>query len=469
MIGSTPHSVHWTFFQYPCWFQKKYKVVAYTPGFESFERSPDQIFNWSELLASMSVYTTNEAYEGVHYFKVYSTLDDTANSQAYVTFSIEMILSTVRVAENIDPYFPVAVENQSVYWGEPLSYVLGTAKDVEGNNVEVSVDFGGAERFLVFKPDSNQFKILDRSTFPEDIGFYTIRIVVTDDNESDPSKVEYSFILEVKPNPYDWRTAHLLPFGYEGFYNSTKFKILPAGENITGEFDPSDPIPHIADLTHSGLLVIGWNKEMSIADDYRFIDDDFVAQRILREKELFWIPPEGYQEMYVLPALHIEVEPSELSHRENLTISSWEVIEYSKDFIWIQIYFDKPLLISQHRLFDTLKVTFWGNQWFESADRHHVRYGTILTRDIVRQLDPDSASRLDKFASILVVIVELFLLFLLVLAVLTSSTLLPWWVFINSMQLICHTPLFDTLMPGNAALFLAKLLDISRFNFLPFS
>lgn len=42
--------------------------------------------------------------------------------------------------------------------------------------------------------------------------------------------------------------------------------------------------------------------------------------------------------------------------------------------------------------------------------------------------------------------------FLLLLA-LTCGTLLPFWMFLNSMQLMVHVPLIRTTLPGNAHYF----------------
>ena len=49
-----------------------------------------------------------------------------------------------------------------------------------------------------------------------------------------------------------------------------------------------------------------------------------------------------------------------------------------------------------------------------------------------------------------------------------SGRLLPTFMFLNSMQLIVHTPLLATYMPGNLHLFFLKYLDMLRLKVGPF-
>lgn len=50
-----------------------------------------------------------------------------------------------------------------------------------------------------------------------------------------------------------------------------------------------------------------------------------------------------------------------------------------------------------------------------------------------------------------------------------GGRLLPTWMFINSMQLIAHTPLLQTNMPANLHMFLQRYLDLLRLNVESFS
>jgi len=114
-----------------------------------------------------------------------------------------------------------------------------------------------------------------------------------------------------------------------------------------------------------------------------------------------------------------------------------------------------------------MNVTFWHPEHFKSADGIPVRHGTQLVREVVRQLDPETAKNLGGFGSFVDTFLKIFLLLFLVCSVLFTGSLIPFWAFINTMQLILHTPLLNTLMPGNVAFFVGRIFDLSRLGILP--
>ena len=110
---------------------------------------------------------------------------------------------------------------------------------------------------------------------------------------------------------------------------------------------------------------------------------------------------------------------------------------------------------------DTLEVYFWGVDWFTSGDGEPVRYGTRLDTPIVRQLDPDVAQTLDDLSKI----VRILTLGAILLSIIASGgNLLPTWIFLHALQTMSHVPLFQSQMPPNASFFMAKFLDICRFD-----
>ena len=50
----------------------------------------------------------------------------------------------------------------------------------------------------------------------------------------------------------------------------------------------------------------------------------------------------------------------------------------------------------------------------------------------------------------------------LILPVIAAGSLLPFWMFINSLQIIAHMPLLKSLMPANVHYFLTKFLNWLR-------
>ena len=62
-------------------------------------------------------------------------------------------------------------------------------------------------------------------------------------------------------------------------------------------------------------------------------------------------------------SLELRVKKSELSEANNLNYT-WYVLDFTEDYIWIQVIFEEPNLISTHiDQVDTLEVYFWGVEY----------------------------------------------------------------------------------------------------------
>lgn len=89
-----------------------------------------------------------------------------------------------------------------------------------------------------------------------------------------------------------------------------------------------------------------------------------------------------------------------------------------------------------------------------------VLYGTTLYWPLVRQMNMEDMDFIRWFADFLKwpVIVS----FILILPVITAGSLLPTWVFINSLQIISHMILLRSIMPAPAHYFLKQWNDWIR-------
>ena len=106
------------------------------------------------------------------------------------------------------------------------------------------------------------------------------------------------------------------------------------------------------------------------------------------------------------------------------------MIRFTEERIYIQLEFVEPWNISTNMAYDTLSVTFWGIQYFKSWQGVEVLYGTTLYYPLTRQIGPD-AEYVGWLAELLKWPVILALL--LILPVITAGSLLPTWVFLNSL------------------------------------
>ena len=275
--------------------------------------------------------------------------------------------------------------------------------------------------------------------------------------------------------------------------------------NTTQEYDPERPIPYIVDLSVQGMLLIGWDRKMRLPDnfveipltkiaveeafnveEYRFFENrggkDARAPTVLndgRRRELqgrdyyqnLELKPNQpeivyfaetdksfYEKMKLIDALELLITPANsLDESEMKKVEfTWEIKAFSQDYIWIQLEFVNPWDIANDSQFDTLSVTFWGVEYFKSSQNKEVKFGTTLYWPIFRQVSSSELETVDSLNSILDIL--WFGTMLLILPVITAGSLLPTWMFINSLQIIAHMVLLKTLMPGTVHHFLDKYL-----------
>jgi len=167
------------------------------------------------------------------------------------------------------------------------------------------------------------------------------------------------------------------------------------------------------------------------------------------------------QRMKLLDALELIITPEDPERAVKLEFT-WDIVEYDEDVIKLRLVFENPDEVSSDFTFDTLSVTFWGTQFFKNKKDKEVLYGTTLYWPLARQFD--SAESQDIVVSLTQTLVSAGVLpFLcLILPALTAGSLLPTWMFINSLQIITHTVLLPTHMPVNAHYFLSSWNDWMR-------
>ena len=118
-----------------------------------------------------------------------------------------------------------------------------------------------------------------------------------------------------------------------------------------------------------------------------------LQQERSRSRELHrrweWNNNENANPEYLLSAeaLELKILPGENSQIEVLNFT-WFMIEYTEDYIWIQINWEFPPRVSEHiDEYDMLEVYFWGNEFsffYSKEISKEVRYGTKLQVPIIR-------------------------------------------------------------------------------------
>ena len=101
---------------------------------------------------------------------------------------------------------------------------------------------------------------------------------------------------------------------------------------------------------------------------------------------------------------------------------------------------------------------------FKSGSGVAVKFGSLLTQRVIRQLSPEKAKVVESLEvgmnSLLISI-----LFVVIIFAAIGGRLLPFWMFINISQLIVHTPMLNVnLMSSDLHMFLVKYLSILRLH-----
>ena len=173
---------------------------------------------------------------------------------------------------------------------------------------------------------------------------------------------------------------------------------------------------------------------------------------------------DNYILMAILNALEVklvrDIDTEELAEVENF---SWRLLSFTEDYIILKINFENPQNLGSFDSKDFIQVKFWGIEYFKSVTGIEVEFGKTVTYPIMRQVSTEEAESLQQVEETMNgLMVTAFVPFLMLVGF--GGRLLPTWMFLNSMQLIVHTPLLQTFMPSNLNLFFVDYLNLVRLN-----
>lgn len=89
--------------------------------------------------------------------------------------------------------------------------------------------------------------------------------------------------------------------------------------------------------------------------------------------------------MQLVDALELQITPEDPVNKKEINFK-WDILAFSSDYIWLQLRIENPWDISDDQQSDTLSITFWGVDYFKSAQNKEVKYGTTLYWPIFRQI-----------------------------------------------------------------------------------
>lgn len=177
--------------------------------------------------------------------------------------------------------------------------------------------------------------------------------------------------------------------------------------------------------------------------------------------EMRWLEVNGSKPAMLL-ALIDSLELRMMPHDDEFDYSTiqfrWQMAGFSNSFIEIQLFVENSERIGESGQPDILSVTFWDTKYFKNRQGDEVRYGTELRTDIFRQINPDEAAQIDSLLDIY------WPPFLLIFCFCIIGAQLPTWMFVNSLSLIVHTTLLNSIMPPSVFYTFKKYLHLVRLN-----
>jgi hypothetical protein len=117
-------------------------------------------------------------------------------------------------------------------------------------------------------------------------------------------------------------------------------------------------------------------------------------------------------------------------------------LESTQEAFKIQIQFDQEDLISDQSQIPRLSVTFWGTKFFKSTiDDTEVRLGTTLEWPIFNQVAKEYSNYINTYREVARYTLAGIIIFMVLFC--SLGTLIPTWMFLNTLQILAHLPMLN--------------------------
>eukprot|EP00347_Sterkiella_histriomuscorum_P024003 403332642 len=227
------------------------------------------------------------------------------------------------------PYFLQELKDQNVRAGESKVYIMPSYKDFDDTTVNIKVDLGRANSFTRFTNNQFTIKPWDGDQIIQQ-GIYVIKIQLTDSNKF-PLSQYYSFKIIVGDPIYD--------------------------EN---PIDQYTPIPFIESISNQGEVLILFNQEMIIPENFWLFNENQLDLKLIRINQ---------------------------NEEQDLFKFQWQINNFQSKFMTILITFENPLEISKFEEQDQLNITFIDIYQFKNANiKRFVQRGFSISEKIPKQI-----------------------------------------------------------------------------------
>ena len=147
--------------------------------------------------------------------------------------------------------------------------------------MEVTVDYGTAKGFLEWDNATDQFVVHEGIATEQYVGEHVISMTFEYKNDTYSESYQESFTLTIKAPTVETNsneTTQTPPDQNKYIPEPVEpFVVINDLGLEKGPFNPRQPVPYISDLSIDGVLVIGWDRSMTIRDDFEKINPSRVA------------------------------------------------------------------------------------------------------------------------------------------------------------------------------------------------
>ena len=196
-----------------------------------------------------------------------------------IEFRVVVYASTDGFDWSLKPLVEVNLVDQRVNVGEALLYQPDFKIEPNGwEQTMFQVNLGRAGKFTIFDEETREFRAPAILIEPVDVGKHLVVVTIRFVRQNEIVTFKESFHIEVigidddgevDPDPKvpaDWKN---LPV----WDKEIEENLIP--EEL--EAEPEKPIPYISRLTETGVLTIGWDREMDPPQKYEIIPEEKVA------------------------------------------------------------------------------------------------------------------------------------------------------------------------------------------------
>ena len=122
------------------------------------------------------------------------------------------------------------------------------------------------------------------------------------------------------------------------------------------------------------------DSQTEISEFVSEVDDDGPKYTKRPSGQVVWfadMEERYFERLKLLEALEIQIRPDDEDFGVFVQFE-WDILGYDDNFIWLQLLFQNPWEVAADGQFDTIFVTFWGTEYFQSINGKEVRYGETI-------------------------------------------------------------------------------------------